>query len=78
MLTPNRRAARSRACIRAFLPTDTTTRGGSSEPDMNAFAVIACGARRGPVDSTITPVVKRPSAPRKTRLSNARGISGAR
>ena len=30
---------------------------------MNALAVIAWGARRGPVDSTITPVVKRPSAP---------------
>ena len=59
-----RTAARSasRACIRAFLPTDTTTRGGSSEPDMNALAVIAWGERRGPVDRTITPVAKRPRA----------------
>ena len=77
MLTPNRRAVRSRACIRALLPTDTTTRGGSSDPDMNAFAVIAWGARRGPVDRTMTPVVKRPSAPRKKRLSKTRTISGA-
>ena len=61
MLTPNRRTVWSRVRMRAFFPTDTTTRGGSSEPDMNALAVIACGARRGPVDSTITPVANRPS-----------------
>ena len=64
--------------MRAFFPTDTTTRGGASEPDMKALAVMAWGARRGPVVRTITPVAKRPSAARKTRSSKPRGISGAR
>src|SRR5262245_3263715 len=75
MLTPNRRAPVSRACIRALRRTDTTTSGGFSEPDMNALAVIACGARRGPAVSTITPVAKRPSARRNTRSSSALGTS---
>jgi hypothetical protein len=78
MLTPNRRAPQRRACMRALRPTDTTTSGGSSDPDMKALAVIAWGFRRGPVVSTITPVANRPSAARKTRSSNARGISAGR
>ena len=64
--------------MRAFFPTDTTTSGGASDPDMNALAVMAWGFDRGPVDSTITPVAKRPSAARKARSSKARGISAAR
>jgi hypothetical protein len=63
----------------ASLPAlDTTTSGRSSEPDMNVLAVIAWGARRGLVVSTITPVAKRPSAARKRRSANARGTSAAR
>ena len=78
MLIPNRRAVRRRACIRAFFPTDTTTSGGARDPDMNALAVMAWGRDRGPADSTITPVAKRPSAARNARSSKPRGISAGR
>src|SRR5262245_14066912 len=71
MLTPNRRAVASRWCIRAVRPTDTTTSGGWSEPDMKALAVIACGRRRGPAVMTMTPVAKRPSAFRNARSSTS-------
>ena len=45
---------------------------------MNALAVMAWGLRRGPADSTITPVAKRPSAARNARSSKPRGISAGR
>jgi hypothetical protein len=64
--------------MRAFFPTDTTTSGGSSEPDMNAFAVIAWARAGAPWTARCTPVVKRPSAARKKRASKTRAISGAR
>src|SRR3954464_6691833 len=43
---------------------DTSTSGGSSETDVNAFAVIACTSPPRAVVTTVTPVVSRPSVRR--------------
>jgi hypothetical protein len=44
-------------------PTETTIKGGLSELDIKALAVIACRRSPLPADITTTPVAKRPSAP---------------
>src|SRR4029453_8884337 len=45
----------------AFLPTQKSTSGGSSESDVNAFAVIALMVPSTSVAMTVTPVTKRPT-----------------
>ena len=51
--------------MRAFLPTDTTHNGGSSEPDMNAFAVMPRISPRTCVVMTVTPVTNEAMTRRK-------------
>src|SRR6185369_17192391 len=71
MLTPNMRDWRILSCMRALRPTETSTRGGCSEPDMKAFAVIACASPSSSVEMTTTPVANWPMASRNWRASNA-------
>jgi hypothetical protein len=64
--------------MRARCPTDTTTSGGLSEPDMNALAVMACSVSPQPVETTTTPVAKRPNARRSRRSPASTGNSATR
>src|ERR687886_959820 len=50
--------------MRVRWSTDTSTSGGSSETEVNAFAVIAWISPPCAVVTTVTPVVKRPSVRR--------------
>jgi hypothetical protein len=54
--------------MRAFLPTETTHNGGSSEPDMKAFAVIPRISPRTWVVITVTPVTN-DAITRRNRVS---------
>ena len=65
------------ACMRAFVATETTHKGGSSEPDMNALAVMPRTSPRTCVVMTVTPVTKeaitRRKRPSVTAPSRAEG-----
>ncbi|MNC92981.1 hypothetical protein D3C83_95110 [compost metagenome] len=67
--TPYSPALSRKPCIRERLPIDTKTIGGSRDPDMNAFAVIACRTPSTRALTTTMPVAKRPSAVRNVRPS---------
>ena len=51
--------------MRARRSTETSTSGGRSETDMNAFAVMPCTVSPERVVSTVTPVANIPSVRRK-------------
>ena len=51
--------------MRAFLPTEITHSGGSSEPDMNAFAVMPRTSPRTCVVITVTPLTNEAMTRRK-------------
>ena len=56
LLTENPAAERMNALRWAVLPTQNSTSGGSSDSDVNAFAVIALTASSASVAMTVTPV----------------------
>src|SRR5579872_6624602 len=65
MFTAKRPAIVRCGCMLARLVTDTTQSGGSSEPEMKAFAVIPRVASATVAVITVTPVAKRPITRRK-------------
>src|SRR5437764_4957077 len=60
------------ACIRAARETQHSTMGGSSETEVNEFAVIPC-AWSPPAVMTVTPVANWPITSRRPACSDSRG-----
>src|SRR4051812_47448789 len=79
MLTAKARLASTARASSADRPTHTSTSGGSSEREENAFAVMPQLAWGPCVVITVTPVAKAPSTRRSSVVENAGGeISGTR
>ena len=69
MLTANPAQARNASRPSTSCPTQTSTSGGSSETDVNEFAVNPCGTPAASrVVTTVTPVTKQPSACRSAAV----------
>src|ERR1700691_1472302 len=66
MLMPKWSASRRYPCMRAFKATEITHSGGSSDPDMKAFAVMPRISPRTCVVTTVTPVTNDAMTRRKS------------
>src|SRR5262245_38551099 len=75
VLTPQKRTSTRQGWMRAGLPTETTHSGGSSEPDMKAFAVMPRISPCTSVVITVTPVANAPITLRNSAGLIARGFS---
>ena len=76
MLTANPAHVRNASRPSTSCPTQTSTSGGSSETEVNEFAVNPCGAPPAPrVVTTVTPVTKQPSACRNAAVFESRADS---
>ena len=73
----NARPPGGKPCMRAFVATETTHKGGSSEPDMNALAVMPRTSPRTCVVMTVTPVTKE-AITRRNRGFGNRAVYGRR
>src|ERR1700744_1136726 len=70
MLTPKRPAAMTMPWVCARLAIETTQSGGANDPDMNAVAVLPCGASSVATVTTVTPVTNPPIVLRNSSASN--------